>query len=327
MRVLVITEPGDPDVLRIEERPRPEPGKGEIRVRVAAAGLNRADLLQRRGRYPAPAGWPADVPGLEYAGTVDALGAGVTRWSVGDRVMGLVGGGACAEYVTVHELEAVAVPEALSDTNAAGVPEVFVTAHDALFTRLGLRSGERLLIHAVGSGVGTAALQLALAVGATPIGTSRTPEKLERAKELGLRLAVVARDGRFADAILEATGGRRVHAILDLVGGAYLGDNLRCLETLGRQVVVGTVGGARAELDLGTLLRSRLTLSGTALRSRPLDEKIAALRAFEREVVPLLADGRVRPVVEQVYAMEDAAAAHRLMESDRSYGKIVLSWS
>lgn len=326
MRALVIDGAGGPEVLGLADRPTPELAASHIRVRVRAAGLNRADLLQRRGMYPAPAGWPEDVPGLEYAGEVEAVGAGVERWRAGDRVMGLVGGGGCAEFVVVHELEAMTVPDGLGFDEAAAVPEVFITAHDALVARLGLRGGEWLLIHAVGSGVGTAALQIAKSMGARVIGTSRTPDKLERARELGLDVALDASGGEFADAAREATGGAGVDAILDLVGGAYLEGNLRCLATLGRQVVVGTVSGTRAHIDLGTLLRKRLTLVGTALRSRPLDQKIAATRLFERQVLPLLENGTIRPIIDSVLPMEDAAEAHRRMESNRSFGKLVLSW-
>lgn len=326
MRALVITEPGGPDVLRLGERPDPRPGRSDIVVRVHAAGLNRADLLQRRGHYPAPAGWPEDVPGLEYAGVVEAIGDDVRRWSAGDRVMGLVGGGGCAERVVVHELEALPVPDALELDAAAAVPEVFITAHDALVTRLGLRGGEWLLIHAVGSGVGTSALQLAKTMRARVVGTSRTAAKLERARELGLDVGVDTSDGSFAGAVKEATDGQGVAAILDLVGGDYFEENLASLATLGRQVVVGTVAGTTARLDLGTLLRRRITLVGTALRNRPLHEKITATALFERQVVPLLASGAVAPVIDRVLPMEEAAEAHRLMESNETFGKLVLRW-
>ena len=326
MRAIRIAEPGGPDVLRMGEVPRPEPGPSEIRVRVRAAGVNRAEILQRRGLYPAPPGWPADVPGLEFAGEVEAVGERVTERAVGDRVMGLVGGGGYAEYVVVHEREAIRLPEPLSWEEAAAIPEVFVTAHDALFTRGRLSLGEWVLIHAVGSGVGTAALQLARAAGAKTLGTSRTEWKLDRARELGLELAIQAGAEDFADAVLDATGGRGADLILDLVGGGYLPRNLASLATLGRIVVVGLTAGAFAEIDLGVVLRKRITMVGTSLRSRPLEEKIAAVQAFARHALPLLADGRIRPVTDRSFPMEEAAEAHRRMEADQNFGKIVLVW-
>ncbi|HKY61005.1 MAG TPA: NAD(P)H-quinone oxidoreductase [Gemmatimonadota bacterium] len=326
MRAIRILEPGGPEVLRMGEVPRPEPGPAEVRVRVRAAGVNRAEILQRRGHYPAPPGWPADVPGLEFAGEVETVGERVVERAVGDRVMGLVGGGGYAEFVVVHEREAIPVPESLSWEEAAAVPEVFVTAHDALFPRGRLRMGEAVLIHAVGSGVGTAAVQLARAVGARTLGTSRTEWKLERARELGLDLAIRAGAEDFADAVLDATGGRGVDLILDLVGGGYLPRNLASLASLGRIVVVGLTAGSFAEIDLGVVLRKRITMVGTSLRSRPLEEKTAALQAFARQALPLLADGRIRPVLDETFPMADAADAHRRMEANRNFGKIVLVW-
>lgn len=326
MRAIRIVEPGGPEVLHLDEAPRPEPGPSEIRVRVHAAGVNRAEVLQRRGHYPAPPGWPADIPGLEFAGLVEAVGDRVSAWKPGDRAMGLVGGGGYAEFVVVHEREAIPVPESLSWEEAAATPEVFVTAHDALFTRGHLRTGEAVLIHAVGSGVGTAALQLARAAGATAIGTSRTTWKLERARDLGLEVAIPAGGHDFADDVLDATGGSGADVILDLVGAGYMPRNLKCVAVLGRLVVVGLTGGAFAEIDLSVVLRKRVTIVGTSLRSRPLEEKVAALQSFAREALPLLADGRIRPVVDETFAMADAAGAHRRMEADRNFGKIVLVW-
>ena len=220
MRAVVITEPGEPDVLEVQGRPVPSPGPGQIRVRVRAAGVNRADLLQRRGLYPPPPGWPEEVPGLEYAGEVDATGRGAELWAPGDRVMGLVGGGGYAEFVVVNEREAMAIPDQLSFEEAAAIPEVFMTAHDVLFTLLSLEMGERLLIHAVGSGVGTAGLQLAKAAGVTVFGTSRSAWKLERAAELGLDLAIDTSKEDFSEVVSRETEGEGVNAILDLVGGS-----------------------------------------------------------------------------------------------------------
>jgi NADPH2:quinone reductase len=326
MRAIIIAGPGGPEVLRLGRVPRPDPGRSEIRVRVRAAGVNRADVLQRRGLYPAPPGWPVDIPGLEYAGEVDALGEGAAMWEPGDRVMGLVGGGGYAEFVVVPEGEAIAISEALPFVEAAAIPEVFITAHDALFTRLGLAAGERLLVHAVGSGVGTAALQLASAAGAMVYGTSRSAWKLERARELGLDLAIDASKEGFAETVLRETGGRGVEAVLDLVGGAYLAGNLECLALKGRIVVVGLTAGRMAEIDLGAVLRKRLTILGTSLRTRPPDERIAAAHAFDQHVGPLLESARVRPILDRVFAFDDAAEAHSRMEANANFGKIVLRW-
>lgn len=326
MRAVVITEPGTPDVLRLLDVPDPEPGPDEILVRVEAAGVNRADLLQRQGHYPAPPDAPQDIPGLEYAGVVDAVGPAVSGWSRGDRVMGLAAGGACAEYVAVPAAEAMAVPEGMSADVAAAIPEAFITAHDALRTRLGLRPDETVLIHAVGSGVGTAALQLAKAWGARVLGTSRTPWKLERARALGLDEAIHADDGVFADAVLSATGGRGADAVVELVGGAYVEEDMRCITTLGRIVVVGLTGGRSARLDLGVLLRKRLTLTGTVLRSRSRAEKAAATRAFVDDGLALLADGEIGPPIHEVIPMAEVARAHRLLESNETFGKVVVRW-
>lgn len=325
MRAVVIKSPGDPDVLELHERMIRDPGRGEIRVRVGAAGINRADLLQRRGHYPLPPGWPEDIPGLEYAGEVDAVGEGVDSWKPGDRVMGLVGGGGYAEYVVVPEREAICVPDRLSLEEAAAVPEVFITAHDALFTQLDLGLGERLLVHAVGSGVGTAALQLAKVAGARVLGTSRAGWKLERARELGLDVGIDASVEDVAEAVRRETDGLGVDAILDLVGGPYLASNIDSLALKGHLIIVGLTAGRSAELDMGAVLRKRLHIVGTSLRMRPLEEKISAARAFDRDVGELLATGAVRPIIDRVFPMEYAADAHAYMEADANFGKIVLT--
>ncbi|HEU4882919.1 MAG TPA: NAD(P)H-quinone oxidoreductase [Longimicrobium sp.] len=326
MRAVIIGKPGGPEVLSIEERPVPQPGPGEIRVRVHASALNRADLLQRRGNYPAPPGAPADIPGLEYAGEVDAVGEGAGLWAVGNRVMGIVGGGGHAEYVVVHEREGIRVPQNLSWEEAAAIPEVFLTAYDALFRQLDLTMGERLLILAVGSGVGTAALQLASAAGATVIGTSRTAAKLKQAMEMGLEVGVDTSKEDLAEAVNQATYGSGVHAVLDLVGGKLLEASLRVVALRGRVVVVGTTGGSKVEVDLGLLLRRRIHLFGTVLRSRPLEEKIALAREFSNAVLPLISSGRIKPVIDSVFPMDAIRTAHERMEENASFGKIVLTW-
>lgn len=325
MRALVIREAGGPEVLEVQERPAPEPSAGMVRVRVAFAGLNRADLLQRMGVYPAPPGVPADIPGLEYAGVIDAVGPGVSRWSPGDRVMGLVSGGACAEQLVVHEREAVAIPAALSLEEAAAIPEAFVTAYDAIVVRGRLGAGDRLLVHAAGSGVGSAAVQLGRALGARVIGTSRTAAKLERCRELGLDEGVTSADGKFAAAVRELTGGEGVDVVLDLVGGAYVPESLRACALRARVVLVGLTAGREATLDLGLVLRQRLEIIGTVLRSRPIEEKIEAAHLLARRIVPLLVSGRVRGLVERTFPLAEAAEAHRYLASDVSFGKVLLA--
>ncbi|MGZ3331360.1 MAG: NAD(P)H-quinone oxidoreductase [Gemmatimonadaceae bacterium] len=326
MKAVIITRPGGAEVLEVQERPKPEPGVGQIRVRVRASALNRADLMQRAGNYPVPPGVPADMPGMEYAGEVDALGAAASMWKIGDRVMGIIGGAGHAEYLCVHEREAMPVPKGMSWEDAGAIPEVFLTAYDALFNRLALSAGETVLIHAVGSGVGTAGLQIARAAGARVVGTARSPDKLERAKKLGLDVAIDSSRGDWAAQVEAAIGAERVDALLDLVGASYLEGNLRVLTMRGRMVVVGLTGGASAPFNMSVLLRKRLTIVGTMLRSRPLEEKIALARDFSERGVPLFESGRLKPVVDRVFAFEEIDAAHRLMESNDTFGKIVLAW-
>ena len=326
MKAVIITGPGGTEVLELQDRPLPEPGASEIRVRVRASALNRADILQRQGNYPVPPGAPADIAGIEYAGEVDAVGDGAMLWKTGDRVMGIVGGGGHAEYVLVHEREAMRAPTSMSWEDAAAIPEAFLTAYDALYTRLSLRSGETLLIHAVGSGVGTAALQLAKIVGARVMGTARSADKLQRAARLGLDIAVDASRGDWAGEVQKLAGTDAVSAVLDLVGGSYLEGNLRVLATKGRIVVVGLTAGAIAPMNMGVLLRKRATMVGTVLRARPVEEKIALAREFSDRMVPFFETGRLKPVVDRVFSFDEIRAAHQLMESNATFGKIVLTW-
>jgi len=325
MKAVVITGRGGPEVIEVRERPLPQPGGQFVRVRVRASGLNRADLMQARGTYPAPAGVPADVPGLEFAGEIDALGPEVTEpIQLGDRVFGIVGGGGLAEYVLVHERMAVPIPRELDDVAAAAVPEVFITAHDALLTQALLLPGERVLIHAVGSGVGTAACQIARAMGCTVFGTSRTASKLERARELGLHVAIDSTADDFAEVVAERTANEGVDVVLDLVGGAILEGNLKALAPRGRMVSVGLLGGRQAPIDLATMLSKRLTLVGTTLRARPLEEKILATRRFATQIIPWLARGLVRPVVDSEFSVEEVHSALRRLESNQTFGKVIL---
>ncbi|NIP59806.1 MAG: zinc-binding dehydrogenase [Gemmatimonadetes bacterium] len=326
MRAVVITEAGGPEVLGLREWARPGVGPGQVRVRVRASGINRADLLQRRGHYPAPAGWPQEIPGLEYAGTVDEVGQGVEAWRVGDEVMGLVGSGGCAEYVVVHERTPVRVPEGVPLPSAGAIPEVFMTAWDALFRQMELQAGETLLIHAVGSGVGTAALQLARTAGVRTVGTSRTPEKVERAAKLGLDVGVVSDEAGWLEPVRSATRKRGVDVILDLVGAAYLADNVRALAEGGRWIVVGVPSGVRGEIDLRALMGRRARVRGTVLRARPLEEKAILAREFEERVVPLFERGALEPVIHGFFPPEEAGRAHAVMEGNENFGKLILEW-
>ena len=326
MKAVVITKAGGPEVLQLREVPSPRPGVHELLVRVRAAGINRADILQRMGHYPPPPGAAADVPGLEYAGEVVELGVGVSAWKVGDRVMGLVPAGGYAELAAVNEAVAIPVPAGWTFEAAAAVPEAFITAHDALFGQMGLRSGESVLIHAVGSGVGTAAVQLAKAFGAQTFGTSRMPEKLARARDLGLDVAIDSLREDVAVAVKRKTEGRGVDVVLDLVGAPALAGSIAALARGGRMIVVGLAGGRSAPIDLGAVLSKRLTIVGTVLRARTLEEKIAVTADFMREVLPLLEAGMVRPVLERSYPMAGASEAHRRLESDAVFGKLVLRW-
>lgn len=325
MRAIVVREPGGPEVLELVERPLPLPGKEEIRVRVAASGLNRADLLQRQGSYPAPPGSPPDIPGLEFAGVIDALGEGA-EGKVGDPVMGIVGGGGYAEAVVVHGRQAVPIPPNLALRDAGAVPEVFMTAWDALHRQMRLALGETVLLHSVGSGVGTAAVQLARASGARVIGTSRTAAKLDRAAELGLDHGIVAQGDGWAKRVLDLTGGRGVDVLMDLVGGPYLAGNQRVLAVGGRMVVVGTTGGPRGEIDLRVLMGKRVSITGTVMRARSLEEKIALARDFSAAVVPLFERGVLRPVVDRCYRPDEIGEAHARLGANDTFGKLVIVW-
>ncbi len=326
MKAVVFTGKGGPDVIQVRDLPEPVPGPGEVLVRVRAAALNRADLLQRRGLYAPPAGTREDIPGLELAGEVVRPGERVSAWKAGDRVMAICSGEAQAELAVVHERMLLPVPDGLSLEQAGALPEAGITSHDALFTLGGLRPGWPVLVHAVGSGVSTAAVQIARAAGATVIGTSRTPDKLERARALGMDHGIlVERDEpRFADEVRRLTGGRGVPLVLDFVGAPYLAENQAAVALGGRIVVIGTMGGPRGPVDLGALMRARASIVGTVLRPRQLDEKIRAAQDFARDVLPLVAAGRVKPVVDRTFQLSKAREAHERMEKNESFGKLVL---
>jgi NADPH:quinone reductase len=323
--VVRIARPGGPEVLEMSEAVLPPPAPGQVRVRVTVSGVNRADLLQRRGKYPPPPGFPDDVPGLEYAGVVEQVGEGCSVRRSGDRVMGIVSGGGYAEALNVRERETIRAPEGIPLERAGAIPEVFITAWDALFRQAGLTSGESVLIHAVGSGVGTAALQLALAVGARPVGTSRRPEKVERARELGLVLGVVA-GAEWPTAVMELTREHGADVILDLVGGAYAEGNLEVLAPGARWIVVGVPSGALAEVDLRRLMTRRARLQGTVLRTRSPEEKVLLARAFQDQIIPLFERGELSPVIDTILPAERAREAHDLLERNETFGKVLLRW-
>ncbi|MBL8603242.1 MAG: NAD(P)H-quinone oxidoreductase [Myxococcales bacterium] len=324
VRAVFITAPGGPEVLQLGEVALRAPGYGEARVRVLANGLNRADCLQRKGLYPAPRGVDGRVPGLEFAGVIEALGEGCFDWRLGDRVMGIVGGAAMAEAIVVNARELMRVPSSLSIDEAAAIPEVFLTAYDAL-AQGQASAGERVLIHAVGSGVGTAAVQLARLMGLSPLGTARSAEKLDRCRALGLDAGVaVGAEGLFAAAIQEL--GPAPSLIIDGIGGRYLDENLKVLAPMGRLVVLGLLGGNSATLSLGMMLQKRLTLIGTVLRSRASEEKASLARRFDRNMIHHFESGSLKPVIDATMPITRIAEAHQLMERNETFGKIVLRW-
>ncbi len=325
MRAVLIQEPGGPEALRPGEVPDPAPSPGEILVRVRATALNRADLLQRRGLYPPPPGVHPRIPGLEFAGSVEAAGPAVTEFRPGQRVMGLLPGAGYAEKVVTPERLALPIPDCLSFQEAAGIPEVFLTAFDALHLQGGLGPGQTLLLHGAGSGVGTAALQLCRLSGATSIGTSRSRPKLDRCRELGLDHPLLTKRGEFREAVLELTGGRGVDLILDMVGAPYLEQNLSCLAPRGRLILIGLLGGPSAPIDLSRILKQSLRIRGTVLRPRPVEEKIRLNQEFRRRILPFFENGVLTPVIDREFPLELAAEAHSFMESNGNFGKIVLT--
>ena len=326
MKAVYVKEFGGIENLEIREVENPpKPAGREILVNVKASALNRADILQRRGLYPAPRGFPERILGLEFAGEVEEIGEDVVNFKIGQRVFGITAGGAQAEFLLTDESLLVEIPENLNFTQAAAVPEAFITAHDAIFTQGDLRENETLLVHAVGSGVGLGALQLAKAKNIKTVGTSRSPDKLDKCQELGLDVGIlVAGETNFAEAVKEKTGG--VDVVLDLVGAKYLRANLESLNLKGRLVLVGTTGGVKAELNYGLVMSKRLTIRGTVLRSRSTVEKAEASRAFEKSVVPLLKSGVLRPNIDRLFKVEEIRRAHEYLESNESFGKVVLEF-
>jgi tumor protein p53-inducible protein 3 len=319
MKAILFDQPGDPEVLRYGDAPDPHPAAGELLVRVRATAANRADLLQRRGAYPPPAG-ASPILGLELAGEV-LSGPGARR---GDRVMAVVTGGGYAELAAVPAGMAIGIPDGLSFEEAAAIPEAFLTAFLNLFTLGRLEAGESVLIHAGASGVGTAAIQLARAAGARVLTTAGSEEKLARCRELGAEVTIDYKRESFRERVAEATGGRGVDLVLDFVGAPYWDDNLAALAVDGRLAMIGFLGGSRGQIDLGPIMAKRLTVVGTTLRRTPLPEKIALAEAFAAFALPRFASGELRAVIDSVYRLEQAAEAHRAMEANRNAGKIVL---
>src|ERR1051325_216800 len=326
MQAVWISTYGGPEVLEIRTVGKPLINDEQVLVRVRASSLNRADLLQRQGKYPPPPGFPAEIPGIEFAGEVAEIGSSVRRWKPGQRVFGLIGGGAHAEYVVTYEHLLAEIPASLDWAQAAAVPEDFITAHDALWTQANLCPGATVLVHAVGSGVALAAVQLARAMQAVPYGTSRTADKIEQAKPLGLEDGFVLRQN-FDDlpaATEKWTSGKGINVLLDLVGGPYVKASQKTMAQHGRMMLVGTVAGGSYELDARYVMSKRLQIRGTVLRARSLEEKMAATRLFAAEVVPLLARGVLKSNVDSVFSISKISQAHQRLESNETFGKVVV---
>jgi NADPH2:quinone reductase len=324
MTAIAIPAPGGPEALVAEQRPLPRPGEGEILIKVAAAGVNRPDVMQRKGLYPAPPG-ASDIPGLELAGEIVATGPGSGRWKVGERVCALVSGGGYAQYCVAHGEHALPIPAGLSPVEAAAVPETFFTVWTNLFDRGGLKSGETALVHGGSSGIGTTAIQLAKAFGATVIATAGSDEKCEACRKLGADVAINYRTHDFVAETKQATGGNGANVILDMVAGDYVDRNYEAAAMNGRIVQIAVQGGPKATVNISRLMLKRLTHTGSTLRARPVPEKAAIAHAVESKIWPLLASGRVKPVIFRTFPLDQASAAHALMESSTHIGKIVLT--
>ena len=324
MMAVEIAAPGGPEQLRIVRRPMPQPGEGEVLVRVAAAGVNRPDVMQRQGRYPPPPG-ASDIPGLEIAGEVIALGANVSGVALGDQVTALLPGGGYADYAIAAAPLCLPIPKGLSMIEAAALPETYFTVWTNLFERGGLKAGESVLIHGGTSGIGTTAIQLAVAWGARVFATAGTMEKARACERLGAARGIDYRTEDFVEVIRRETAGKGVDLILDMVGASYLARNMDAAAIEGRLVVISLIGGARAEINLGTLMSKRLTITGSTLRIRTVAQKAAVADGLRRHVWPLLSAGRVRPVIHATFPLAQASEAHRLMETSQHIGKIVLT--
>jgi NADPH2:quinone reductase len=326
MKAVIITQPGDPEVLQIAERPEPEYSADEVLVKVAAAGINRPDMAQRKGNYPPPVGAPQNIPGLEIAGTIMQTGTNVTRWKVGDHVCALVIGGGYAEYCAVPQGQCLPVPDNLTFIEAASLPETFFTVWSNVFDRGGLKKGESLLVHGGSSGIGVAAIQMATALGCTVYVTAGTDEKCRFCEDLGAAKAINYKTENFKDVIKEITGGKGVNVILDMIGGDYTTPNLQSLADEGRLVMINMMKGKDVGIDLALIMRKRLVITGSKLRSRDVAFKSSIAQSLEKNIWPLLASGKIKPVIYKIFPANKAAEAHRLMESSEHTGKIILSF-
>ena len=324
MTAIEITEPGGPEVLKPARRPVPTPGQGEVLIKVAAAGVNRPDVMQREGKYPPPKG-ASDIPGLEVAGTIVAVGAGVSDWREGDRVCALVAGGGYAEYCVAPAPQCLPIPKGLSETEAAAVPETFFTVWDNVFTRGQLKAGETLLVHGGSSGIGTTAIQLACALGAEVIVTAGSAEKCAACEKLGAKRAINYRDEDFVEIVKEITDGKGVDVILDMVGGDYTIRNLNALGQRGRLVQIAVQHGTKAEIALHLIMIKQLIVTGSTLRARPVDAKAVIATALREKAWPLIEQGKVKPLIHQTFSLDEAAKAHALMDTSAHIGKIVLT--
>ena len=324
MIAIEISRPGDPDVLVAAERPRPEPAAGEVLIKVAAAGVNRPDVFQRRGRYPPPPG-ASDIPGLEVAGTIERIGDGVSQFAAGDAVCALVAGGGYAEYCAAPAPQCLPLPRGLDLVAAAAIPETFFTVWTNVFERGRLQPNETLLVHGGSSGIGTTAIQLAHARGSRVFATAGSPEKCAACERLGAERAINYRDEDFVAVVRGLSGGAGVDVVLDIVGGDYFARNVDALAVEGRLVEIATLQGVKAELNIQTIMQRRLTITGSTLRARPIVEKAAIAQAVHTHVWPLLESGAVKPVIHATFPLREAAEAHRLMESGAHIWKIVLT--
>jgi NADPH:quinone reductase len=324
MKAIAITEPGGPDVLKPTSMPLPRPGAGEVLVKVAAAGVNRPDVQQRKGLYPPPPG-ASEIPGLEIAGEVVDLGAGVTRFAIGDRVCALVTGGGYAEYCVADERAALPVPAGFDDTRAAALPETFFTVWQNVFVRGGLKDGESFLVHGGSSGIGTTAIQLAKAFGATVFATAGSAEKCAACEKLGADHAINYREEDFVAVIKDKTGGKGVDLILDMVGGDYFQRNLLSAAEDGRIHQIAFLGGPKATVDFTRMMVKRITLTGSTLRPRTMEIKGQLARGLAEKVWPLIAQGKIAPVIDSTFSLDDAAKAHARMETNAHIGKIILT--